>query len=261
MFEDVEISRAILEEYYAKLNDRLKSDVVIVGAGPAGMTAAFYLAGNGIKTTVVERNLSPGGGIWGGGMGMNEVVLHQEALPVLRDVEIQTDRKRGNLYVIDAIELASALCLKAVRAGAVILNLVTMEDLCVQEGRVTGIVVNRTGISGRYHVDPIVLNGKAVIDGTGHDAGAVQHLLKRGLLTDYSPEKPPCEGPMNAPAGEKFVVEHTCEVFPGLWASGMSVCTVFSGPRMGPIFGGMLLSGKKAATQIRAALIKDAAVG
>ena len=254
MFDDVEISQAIVEEYYKKIQDRLRNDVVVVGAGPAGMTAAFYLAGAGIKTTIIERKLSTGGGIWGGGMGMNEVVLHEEALPVLQSAEVRTDRKRGNLYLVDAVELASALCLKALRAGAVILNMVTMEDLCVQDGRVTGVVVNRTGISGVYHVDPLVLAAKVVIDTTGHEAAAAGHLLRRDLLPEFSREKPPFEGPMDAPAGERFVVEHTDEVYPGLWVSGMSVCAVFGGPRMGPIFGGMLLSGKKAAEQICAAL-------
>jgi len=131
---------------------------------------------------------------------------------------------------------------------------VTMEDLCVQGGRVTGVVVNRTGISGVYHVDPLVLAAKVVIDTTGHEAAAAGHLLRRDLLPEFSREKPPFEGPMDAPAGERFVVEHTDEVYPGLWVSGMSVCAVFGGPRMGPIFGGMLLSGKKAAEQICAAL-------
>lgn len=254
MFEDVEISQAILDSYYSKLRDRLRNEVVIVGAGPAGMTAAFYLAEKGVRTTIVERKLAPGGGIWGGGMGMNEVVLHEEALPVLRDAGVRTNNKRGNLYIVDAVELAAALCLKALKSGAVILNLLTVEDLCVQDGRVTGVVVNRTGISGVYHVDPMVLTARAVIDGTGHDASAVQHLLKRRLIPDFSPERPPFEGPMDAPTGERFVVERTGEVYPGLWVAGMSVCTVFGGPRMGPIFGGMLLSGKKVAEQICASL-------
>ena len=43
------------------------------------------------------------------------------------------------------------------------------------------------------------------------------------------------------------MVEKTGEVFPGLWVSGMGVCSVYGGPRMGPIFGGMLESGKKVA--------------
>ena len=57
-----------------------------------------------------------------------------------------------------------------------------------------------------------------------------------------------------AAAGEAFVVDKTTEVYPGLWVSGMSVCTTLGGPRMGPIFGGMLLSGKRVAELILADL-------
>ena len=57
---------------------------------------------------------------------------------------------------------------------------------------------------------------------------------------------------MYAAAGESFVVERVAEVYPGLWVTGMSVCTTFGGPRMGPIFGGMLLSGKRVAEMILA---------
>ena len=52
---------------------------------------------------------------------------------------------------------------------------------------------------------------------------------------------------MWADKGEKEIVENTKEVYPGLIVAGMAVNAVFGAPRMGPIFGGMLLSGKRAA--------------
>ena len=75
------ISRAIVDSYHRKLLRAIESDVVIVGAGPAGLTAAFHLAARGRKVTVVEKRLAPGGGVWGGGMGMNEIVVQAGSHP------------------------------------------------------------------------------------------------------------------------------------------------------------------------------------
>ena len=114
-------------------------------------------------------------------------------------------------------------------------------------GRLSGLVVNRTTVYGTLHVDPLVLAGKVTIDATGHDAAVVAALRKHGARLETPGGEPVGEGPMDAPEGERFVVEHTGKIFPGLLVSGMAVCAVFGGPRMGPIFGGMLLSGKKVA--------------
>ena len=130
-----------------------------------------------------------------------------------------------------------------------------MEDLCVSEDRVTGVVVNRTTIAGTLPVDPIVLSAKAVLDASGHEAVAVQALRKRRLLSNAEDLVDFGEGPMNATLGEQFVVDRVAEVFPGLWITGMSVSAVLGGPRMGPIFGGMLLSGQRVAQLLSTALL------
>ena len=58
------------------------------------------------------------------------------------------------------------------------------------------------------------------------------------------------EKPMCAEVGEAFVVENTKDIFPRVYVAGMAANAVFGGPRMGPIFGGMLLSGRKVANLI-----------
>jgi len=52
---------------------------------------------------------------------------------------------------------------------------------------------------------------------------------------------------MDAATGEPLTIENTREIFPNVYVTGMACNVVFGAPRMGPIFGGMLLSGKKVA--------------
>lgn len=249
-FNDIQITKAITGAYHEKFTGCVESDVLIVGAGPAGLTAGALLSRSGLKVTIIERKLAPGGGIWGGGMAMNDVVVQPKALPILDDAGVRTDRRQEGLPVVDAVEMAAGLTVNAIQSGAVILNLVTVEDVCVYQDRVAGLVISRTGISGVMHVDPVTFSSRAVIDGTGHDAGVVEMLRKRGALVGAEGLVQTGEGPMDAATGEAFVVERVAEVFPGLWVAGMSVCAIYGGPRMGPIFGGMLLSGKRAAEKI-----------
>jgi len=252
--DEAQISKAILEAYHEKLVDRIVSDVLIVGAGASGLAAAIYLTMRNLKVAVLEKRLSPGGGIWGGAMGMNEIVVRGDALSILAEIRVRSRKVRTGVYSVDAMELASALCLKAVQSGAVLLNLMTVEDVCVHEGRVCGVVANRTMIHESLPVDPVTFMGKAVVDATGHEAAVVKSLQRRGLLRGARGASVTGEGPLDAEAGEKFVVERVTEVYPGLWVTGMSVCAAFAGPRMGPIFGGMLLSGKQVADRIATAL-------
>ncbi len=51
---------------------------------------------------------------------------------------------------------------------------------------------------------------------------------------------------MNIELGDVSVVNDTKEIYPGLIVCGMTAISVSGAPRMGPTFGGMLLSGKKA---------------
>jgi thiamine thiazole synthase len=56
-----------------------------------------------------------------------------------------------------------------------------------------------------------------------------------------------------ADVAETATLENTREVYPGVLVAGMSANAPFGNYRMGPVFGGMLLSGEKVAELI----IKD----
>ena len=239
---EIDISRAILEEYNRRLLEHLENDVVIVGGGPAGLAAGYYLATAGIKTTVLEKKLAIGGGIWGGAAGYNVIAV--EDRDIIDEFDI-TAKKKNGLYLTDTIEFATALAYKAKKAGTEIFNLTEAEDIILKKDAIKGIVVNSTAIKmGRLHVDPFCISSKYLVDATGHPAEIV------GMLKARKPELFPKEikeSFMDVETSEAGVVEKTGEVYPRLYVTGMSVCSVYNLPRMGPIFGGMLESGRKVA--------------
>jgi thiamine thiazole synthase len=62
--------------YFEDMYDRAVSDVVIVGAGSAGLSCAYHLAKNApnLKITILEAGVAPGGGAWLGGQLMTAMV-------------------------------------------------------------------------------------------------------------------------------------------------------------------------------------------
>jgi len=247
--KEVEITEIIIREYLGSLLRALDSDVIIAGGGPSSLVAGYYLAKAGKKVTILERKLSLGGGTWGGGMGFKYVILEENCPPILQELNINYTKKGEDLYAVDSIALASGLIFNAVKAGAEIFNLVSVEDLVVKDNRVKGVVVNASPIEiARLHVDPITMKANAVVDATGHDLEVVKVLLKKNNLKIFTETGDIVgERSMDVEEGERITLEKTGEVFPGLYVAGMAACACFGGPRMGPIFGGMLLSGKKLA--------------
>lgn len=250
--KEVEITRSIVERFISRFLDHLESDVAIVGAGPSGLTAAWKLAEQGMKTVVFERGLKPGGGLTGGGMMFSEVVVQSDALPILSELGVRTFEQRPGYFVADALELLGALLVKVCQAGVKIFNLITVEDLLVIENQVSGLVINWSAVEqAGFHVDPLTVSARAVVDATGHAAEVVRQLVRKTKVNLATPTgNVEGEGPMWAERAEQLTLENTREIYPGLWVTGMAANAVCGGPRMGPIFGGMLLSGRKVAELI-----------
>ncbi|MCG2675575.1 ribose 1,5-bisphosphate isomerase, partial [bacterium] len=101
------------------------------------------------------------------------------------------------------------------------------------------------------HVDPMTIRAKFLVEATGHPC-EVAKIIQRKLGTRLKTRTGGIVGeePMWAEVGERAIVKNTKEFYPGAYVAGMAANAVFGGPRMGPIFGGMLLSGKKVAQLI-----------
>jgi thiazole biosynthesis enzyme len=257
--DEILISKAITEGFIAEFLDAMEVDVAIAGAGPAGMTAAYYLAKEGVKTAIFERQLRVGGGMPGGGMMFNRIVLEEEGKKILDELGVRTKEYERGCYIADSLEATSTICSQAIKAGARIFNLFSVEDVMIrEEDRITGLVLNWSAVSwAKLHVDPLTIRSKVVIDATGHDS-EVCHIVVRKIGPNLRTKTGGVMGekPMWAEVGEKEIIENTREVYPGLIVCGMAANAVFGSPRMGAIFSGMLLSGKKAAQLAKHILAK-----
>jgi len=252
MIEETIISKAIIESYLKDLLDSVESDVIIGGAGPSGLCAGYYLAKKGYKTLLFERGLKLGGGMPGGGMMFNKLVVQDDGKSILDEFDISYQEYKSGYYVTSSLEATACLAEKALKTGLKIFNLVSVEDVIVRENSVNGVVINWSSVEmAKLHIDPLAFKSKIVIDATGHPC-EITHIVetKSGgkLLTPSG--KIEGEKSMWAEVAERLTLENTKEVYPNLYVCGMAANAVFGGPRMGPIFGGMLLSGKKLAEMV-----------
>ena len=67
VLSEITITKAIVERFFHKFIECIDVDTAIVGAGPAGMVASYFLAKAGRKVAIFERKLSVGGGIGAAG--------------------------------------------------------------------------------------------------------------------------------------------------------------------------------------------------
>lgn len=247
--DDVLISQAITETFMKDFLSAFRTDVAVAGGGPSGLMAAYRLARDGFKVAVFERQLRVGGGMPGGGMMFNRIVVQEEAKYIFEELEINLVKYQDGLYVAHSLETIATLCSKVIKAGARIFNLMSVEDVMLKEEKVCGVVLNWSAtVWSKLHVDPLAAEAKVVVDATGHDSEVCRIVeRKTGPKLKTSTGGVMGEKSMWAEVGEKEIVENTREVYPGLVVCGMAANAVFGSPRMGAIFGGMLLSGEKAA--------------
>ena len=252
MLSELKISKGIVEGYTKALSEYLSLDVAIVGGGPSGLVAGYYLAKEGTKVALFEKKLSIGGGMWGGGMMFNKIVVQKEGVRILEVFDVDYEDIGDGYFLADAVQTVGALLFKATKAGLRVFNVISVEDVVFKEDRVCGLVINWSPVEMTgLHVDPLTIKAKYVVDATGHGADITSKLVRKtGVRINTPSGGIEGERPLWADRGEQDTVEYTKEVYPGLFVCGMAAVGVFGGYRMGPIFGGMFLSGERVAQMI-----------
>jgi thiamine thiazole synthase len=256
--EEAQVSRAMIKRYFNQMYDRAVSDVVIVGAGSAGLSCAYSLATRrpDLKITIVEAGVAPGGGAWLGGQLMTPMVIRKPADGFLRELGVPYEDE-GNFVVVKHAALFTSTLLSKTLAfpNVVLMNATAVEDLIVHEDfagkqRVAGVVTNWTLVALNHDtqscMDPNTITAPVIISATGHDgpmgAFSAKRLVSTGLLKELGNMRG-----LDMNRAEPAIVNGTREVVPGLILTGMELSEHDGSNRMGPTFGAMIGSGIKAA--------------
>ncbi|KAL1950341.1 hypothetical protein VTO73DRAFT_5465 [Trametes versicolor] len=260
--EEAQVSRAMIKRYFNLMYERAISDVVIIGAGSAGLSCAYHLGKTrpDLKITIIEASVAPGGGAWLGGQLMTPMVVRKPADRFLQELGVPFEDE-GPFVVVKHAALFTSTILSRVLAlpNVALMNATAVEDLIVRPDvrnpgaqRVAGVVTNWTLVALNHDtqscMDPNVITAPVVVSATGHDgpmgAFSAKRLVSMGLLKELGNMRG-----LDMNRAEPAIVNGTREVAPGLVMTGMELSEHDGSNRMGPTFGAMMASGIKAARE------------
>jgi len=255
-----QVSRAMTRRYFNDLDTYAESDIVVIGAGSCGLSAAYMLgkARPDLKIAIIEASVSPGGGAWLGGQLFSAMVMRKPAEAFLTDLGVPFEDE-GNFVVVKHAALFTSTLLSKVLSfpNIKLFNATAVEDLITRQNgdgtlRIAGVVTNWTLVTMHHDdqscMDPNTINAPVIISTTGHDGPFGAFSVKR-LVSMQQIEKLGGMRGLDMNVAEDAIVKGTREVVPGLIVGGMELSEVDGANRMGPTFGAMALSGVKAAEE------------
>ncbi|CCD23946.1 thiamine thiazole synthase NDAI_0C02860 [Naumovozyma dairenensis CBS 421] len=272
------VSRAMTSRYYQDMDKYAISDVVIVGAGSSGLSAAYVIAKNrpDLKIAIIEQNLAPGGGCWVSGQLLSAMVLRKPADLLLKEIGVEYE-DQGDYVVVKHAALFTSTILSKILAfpNVKLYNGTCVEDLVTkpnEHGKLTvsGVVTNWTLVTLAHDtqscMDPNVIelagysdDGSrdatqkhgVILSTTGHDGPFGAFCAKRIVQLDDNMKLGGMKG-LDMNSAERGVVNHAGK-YPGvdnIYFAGMESAELYGINRMGPIFSSMLISGVKAGLEI-----------
>lgn len=166
---------------------------IVVGAGPAGSSAALTMARAGLDVALVERGAFPGEKNMFGGL-LHRMTSIEEVFPdfwtraplerhiakkgttfmtgeasfSVQHETVNFDRTPYNGYTVFRPRFDNWLAEEAVKAGATLINRATVEDVVRSNGRVTGVTI--AGRQGKLSA-PVVVAADGVLSFTALKAG------------------------------------------------------------------------------------------
>ena len=153
----------------------MKSQVIVVGAGPAGSTAAFYLVQRGVDVLLVDKEQWPRDKVCGDGqmghawpiykeMGIFEeareaadAILTGTAFISMSENVVEMDYKAENMFGTRRYIIDDIIRRAAVREGAKFLENFEVTDLIYKKGRVKGVKALFNGVETEAYADLVIL--------------------------------------------------------------------------------------------------------
>lgn len=178
-----------------------KFDAIVVGAGPAGTSAAYVMAKAGLKVILIERGEYPGSkNVMGGVLyshQMREIIpdfykeaplerpIVEQRMWALSENSVVTGGYKGlewaqepyNNFTVLRAKFDQWYANKAVEAGALLINETVVKECIVENGKVIGVRTDRP--DGDVYADVVVL------------ADGVNSLLAKslGFHKEYKPDQ------------------------------------------------------------------------